>query len=371
MLTETTNLVAMVVDLFGVLAIDVAREFGVDTYVFFTTSAMVLSFFFMSPEFDGRFSCEYRDLSEVKIPGCVPVHGSDLPEPFLDKQEEPYNVMVSLGRKFRYASGVLVNSFVDMEPGGFNGLIEGGLSFGVPVYPVGPMVRTGLDSVDGDYCLKWLDRQPSGSVLFVCFGSGGTLSRDQLQELAFGLELSGKRFLWVVKRPNDVANGTYFGAEMESNGVNECDKFLPNGFLDRTKDVGLVVQNWAPQAQVLSHGSTGGFLSHCGWNSTLESVVNGVPMIAWPLFAEQKMNAVFLSDGLKVGLRVKASENGLVMREDIGNYVRELFDGEYGKLMRINMKKLEEKAKDALKEDGSSTKSLASVAEVWKNSVKE
>ncbi|GLT67931.1 hypothetical protein SLA2020_402040 [Shorea laevis] len=176
--------------------------------------------------------------------------------------------------------------------------------------------------------------------------------------------MSRQRFLWVVKSPHDKAtNATYFGVE----GIGDPFEFLPNGFLERTKGVGLVVPSWAPQAQILSHGSTGGFVTHCGWNSTLESIVHGVPLIAWPLYAEQRMNAVLLADDLKVALRVKAKENGVVGREDIAEYAKGLMEGEEGKLLRNRMQKLKDAAKNVLSPDGSSTKSLAQMVEMWKN----
>ncbi|GLT53671.1 hypothetical protein SLA2020_269280 [Shorea laevis] len=143
--------------------------------------------------------------------------------------------------------------------------------------------------------------------------------------------------------------------------------FLPDGFLERTKGVGLVVPSWAPQVQVLKHGSTGGFLTHCGWNSTLESIVHGVPLIAWPLYAEQRMNSVLLADDLKVALRVKVNDKGLVGREDIANYARGVIEGEEGKLLKRKMKEVKNAAERALSQDGSSTKSLAEVARIWKS----
>ncbi|KAH7847605.1 hypothetical protein Vadar_028006 [Vaccinium darrowii] len=147
-------------------------------------------------------------------------------------------------------------------------------------------------------------------------------------ELAFGLEMSEQRFLWVVRSPNDK------GALSDVNDQNDPLIFLPDGFLDRTKGLGLVVPSWAPQAQILSHRSTGGFLTHCGWNSTLESVVNGIPLIAWPLYAEQKMNAVILTEDLKVVLRLKVSENGIIERTEIADVVKRLMKGEEGNVVR-------------------------------------
>jgi hydroquinone glucosyltransferase len=302
----------------------------------------------------------------VRLPGCVPVQGRDLVDPVQDKKDDAYKWILHLCKLYNSAAGIMINSFIDLEPGAFKALMEENNIGKPPVYPVGPLTQIGSTSGDvgESECLNWLDKQPKGSVLFVSFGSGGTLSHAQLNELSLGLEMSRQRFLWVVRSPHDEAtNATYFGIRSSDDPL----AFLPEGFLDRTKGVGLVVPSWAPQIQVLSHSSTGGFLTHCGWNSILESIVNGVPLIAWPLYAEQRMNSVLLADGLKVALRVKVNENGLVMKEDIANYARSIFEGEEGKSIKSKMNELKSAATRALSEDGSSTKSLAEVARIWKD----
>lgn len=238
-----------------------------------------------------------------------------------------------------------------------------------PVYPVGPLVK--VDGVQagsgpGSECLSWLDEQPHGSVLFVCFGSGGTLTSAQINELALGLEMSEQRFLWVVKSPNDgVANASYFSADSQGDPF----AFLPKGFVERTKGRGFLVSSWAPQTQVLAHGSTGGFLTHCGWNSILESVVYGVPLVAWPLFAEQKMNAVLLTQEIKVALRPRVGEDGLVEKHEIASVVKCLMEGEEGKKLRYQMKNMKEAGARSLGENGSSSNHISQLALKWsKNS---
>ncbi|XAR55122.1 Hydroquinone glucosyltransferase [Bertholletia excelsa] len=361
-LTGSIQLAALVIDMFGTDAIDAAEEFGVPTCMFFPTNAMVLSSFLYLPELDRTFPGEFKDLPEpVKLPGCVPVLGSELIDPLQERKDDAYKWCLHNAKRFSLTKGILVNSYMDLEPGPFKGLSEEWPGI-PPVYPVGPLTRNEPAS-EGTECLKWLDKQPPNSVVFVSFGSGGTLSRDQLTELAYGLEMSGQRFLLVVKSPHDAAaNASYFSAQ----SIDDPVQFLPEGFLDRTNDRGFVVPSWAPQVGVLSHGSTGGFLTHCGWNSTLESIVNGVPMIAWPLYAEQKMNSVMLSTGLKVAVRVKFDEDGLVRRGAIADYVRGLFEGEEGKLLRSRVQELKDAAAKALGEDGSSTKALAEAVCTWK-----
>ncbi|XP_059454757.1 hydroquinone glucosyltransferase-like [Corylus avellana] len=363
-LAESTRLVAAVVDLLALEVFDVAKEFGISSYIFFCTTAMALSFVFHLPELDETFTCEFRDLPEpIKLPGCVPIHGSDLADGFQDRKNEVYKAILQMAKQYPLAAGIMVNSFLDLEPGCFKALMEGKEGW-PPVYPVGPLVQSGSDmnAVEGSECLRWLDKQPNSSVLFVSFGSGGTLSHEQLNELALGLEMSGQRFLWVVRSPHEkAANANYFSVQ----SIKDPFPFLPDGFLERTKEVGLVVPSWAPQVQILKHASTGGFLFHCGWNSTLESILHGVPLIALPLYADQRVSSVLLADDLKVAFRVKVNDKGLVGHKDIANYARGIIEGEEGKLLKSKMKALKNAAERALSQDGSSTKSLAEVAQIW------
>ncbi|KAK3434954.1 hypothetical protein EUGRSUZ_D02353 [Eucalyptus grandis] len=364
-LKESTRLVALVADLFGTDSFDVAQEFNVSPYIFFPTTAMCLSLFLHLPMLDEAVSCEYRDLPEpVKIPGCIPIHGKDLLDPVQDRRNDAYKWILHHARRYRLVEGILLNSFEELEPGAVEYLKreEPGRP---PVYPVGPLVNMEQSSKsDGWECLKWLDEQLDGSVVYVSFGSWGTLSYDQIQELALGLEMSEHRFLWVVRTPNDIAaNATYFTVYSQ----NEPFQFLPKGFLERTKGRGLVLPSWAPQAQVLAHRSTGGFLTHCGWNSTLESIVNGVPLVTWPLYAEQRMNALMLTQDIKVALRPSADpESGLVGRDEIARVVKRLMEGEEGKRIRNRMKDLKDAAAKVLGKDGSSTRALSELALKWK-----
>ncbi|XP_021757633.1 hydroquinone glucosyltransferase-like [Chenopodium quinoa] len=366
-LSKETRLVSVIVDLLGSSIIHLAREFGALSYIFFLSSALGLCCLYSLPKLDKIHSCEYRDLSEPVqfVPGLVPVHGADFPDPVQNRKSEIYHFFLSMIECYSEATGILINSFYDLEPVAFDYLMnDRGREDNVPpVYPIGPVIRTGSEDglIDGSGCIKWLDEQPSDSVLFVSFGSGGNLSHEQVIELAIGLELSGQRFLWVLKTPNNKSNASFFG---DTNNIDNPLEYLPQGFLDRTKGLGFVVPNWAPQVQILSHGSTGGFLTHCGWNSTLESIVHGVPLIAWPLYAEQKLNSVLVADDLNVALRVKPNDKGLIDREKIAEYAKCLMQG---KIQREKMRALKHAAVATLGEDGSSKQSLAKVAEEMKN----
>nr|QNV69589.1 glycosyltransferase [Mentha x piperita] len=365
-LHESKNLAALVVDLFGTDAFDVSRELHIPSYIFYPSTAMALCMFLNLPELDKTVSSEYRDLPEkIKFPGCTPLHGGDLFEPAQDRTNDAYKWAIHQMKRYRLADGIVLNSFKEMEPGPIEYLLQE--EKGKPrVYPIGPIIKMGPKPEDDSSCpcSKWLDDQPSGSVLYVSFGSGGTLSRDQIIELASGLEMSEQRFLWVLRLPNDaLSNATYFNVSSKGDPM----AFLPEGFIERTKGRGLVVPFWAPQAQILAHGSTGAFLTHCGWNSILESITNGVPMIAWPLYAEQKMNAVILHEDAKVAIRVHPREDGLVDRVQITNVVKGLMEGEEGKGIRSRAKDLKDAASRTLSENGASMKFLNDLASKWKS----
>lgn len=361
-LAAATRLAALVVDLFGTDAFDAATELNVPNYIFYPSTAMALSLFLHLPQLHDSVCCEFRDLpGPVCAPGCIPIHGSVLLDPLQDRKNDAYSWVLHHATRYRLADGIMVNSFTGLEPGPLKALQQ----VDVPVYPVGPLVKMDSGDIAGsDPCLRWLDNQPPGSVLFISFGSGGTLSSDQLSELALGLELSEQRFLWVARSPNDgAANATYFSAESQADPFG----FLPQGFLARTRSRGLVVSSWAPQPEVLAHGATGGFLSHCGWNSALESVVRGVALIAWPLYAEQKMNAAMLVEDLRVALRPTPAVDGVVVgRREIARVTRELIEGEEGKRVRSRMRDLKDAAAAVLSENGSSAMSLAELAHKWK-----
>ncbi|CAD5193284.1 unnamed protein product [Musa acuminata subsp. malaccensis] len=297
----------------------------------------------------------------VAVPGCLPIHWKDLPDMVKDRTTEGYRSLLQQLKRYEKAEGILVNSFQEMEPEAAMVLKEKKPGR-PPVHLVGPLVQTGRpsSSPEESLCLKWLDEQPDASVLYICLGSLGVLSRDQVKEMALGLETRGHRFLWVVRRPAD--NGIVGGSE------DDPASYLPHGFLERTTESGLVVSFWTPQIQILSHRAVGGFVTHCGWSSTLESVVHGVPMIAWPLYAEQRMNELMLAEGRKVASRAKEDNDGVVRREQISAAVRELMEREGGRVVLARVRQLQEAAAaKAMVKEAASRNALHEVVAKWKN----
>lgn len=361
-LRDTTRLVAYFADLFGADSFDAAAAAAVPRrYLFFPGNLQGLTLILHLPELDVSMPGEFRDLAEpVRLPGCVPIPGADILSPLQDKSSPSYRWMVHHGARYREADAILVNSFDALEPDAARvlGLPEPGRP---PVYNIGPIIRTdAAGHAPRAACLDWLDRQPAKSVVFVSFGSGGSLPTEQMQELALGLELSGQRFLWVVRSPSDegAVNANYYDAESKKDPL----AYLPAGFMERSKDAGLLVPSWAPQTEVLAHEATGCFLVHCGWNSVLESLAHGVPMVAWPLFAEQRQNAVMLSEGVGAAVRVPETKR----KEEIAAAVREVMAGQgRGAEVRAKVATLQKAAIEGLREGGAATAALDEVANMW------
>ncbi|CAL4971454.1 unnamed protein product [Urochloa decumbens] len=391
-LKSTTNLVAFVADLFGAATLRAARDAaggGVPGYLFFPSNLLMLSLMLHLPRLDADLFAagaagEFRDLPEpVRLPGCVPVPGADILQPLQDRASDAYRWMVRHGERYRDApAGILVNTFDAAEPAAAAAL-RSPEPWRPPVYPIGPVIRhhhpaaaaAGDADDDATGCLGWLDAQPEGSVLFVSFGSGGALSLAQTGELARGLELAGHRFLWVVRAPTDAAAAAAGGDNPGESYYDGCRSkagdpvgFLPAGFMERTKGLGHVVPSWAPQTRVLAHRAVGAMLTHCGWNSVLEAVAAGVPMVAWPLYAEQRQNAVMLCEETMVALRprVAGGEGGLVLAEDVAEVVREVMEGEKGEAARAKVRELKEAARKGLEPGGASYETLAKVVSEWK-----
>ncbi|AET01195.1 putative hydroquinone glucosyltransferase [Medicago truncatula] len=363
--TKTSKLVAIIADYFAYEVFSFAKKLNILSYTYFPSSATVLSLCFHSKVLDETISGEFKDLQEpIKIPGCVPIQGTDLPSSFQDRNSESYNHFLLRSKGINLCDGILVNSFVELESQAVKALIEESINVShPPVYMVGPIIQQNCDNTQNEsQCLSWLDEQKPNSVVFVSFGSGGTISQNQMNELALGLELSSQKFLWVVREPNDIASAIYFDV---SNSKKDPLSFLPKGFLERTNKQGFLVSNWAPQVEILSHKAIGGFVTHCGWFSTLECVVNGVPIVAWPLFAEQRMNATILADGIKIAIRPTIDNvSGVVEKVEIVNVLKRLIVDE-GIEIRRRMKVLKDAAANAMKVDGSSIITMSQLVTKW------
>ncbi|KAH0463756.1 hypothetical protein IEQ34_006542 [Dendrobium chrysotoxum] len=245
--------------------------------------------------------------------------------------------------------GALMNSFYVLEPEYADHYREAmGRAWNVGPVSLCNKEVTNKSTRGGEYpssvnkCLKWLDKRPIGSVVYMCFGSGSLFSMEQLREIALGLEESRLPFVWVVR--------------------NERDDWIPKGYRERIEDVGMVIRGWAPQLVILNHDAIGGFVTHCGWNSSLEGISAGLPMVTWPLYADQFYNEKLLVDILKVGIMVGLKVNTfniemrpIVEAKAVKTAIRRLMgDGIEANERRRRAKQLGEMAKRAVDKGGSS-----------------
>ncbi|KAH7834070.1 hypothetical protein Vadar_012459 [Vaccinium darrowii] len=246
--------------------------------------------------------------------------------------------------------GAVFNSFDELE-GEYLDHLRKEMGHG-RVWGVGPlslpggdetMGRVNPDESPGGGVLSWLDGCPDGSVVYVCFGSQKLLNRDQMEALALGLERSGIRFVWVVKSVS---------AQQMADGYG----LIPDGFEDRVSGRGIVMKGWAPQIPILSHRAVGGFLSHCGWNSLLEGVVVGVMILAWPMEADQFVDARLLVEDLGAAVRVCEGGDSVPDSVELARIVAESMSGNTDQ--KVKAKELRERAIQAVKIGGSSWKAL-------------
>ncbi|CAH9100625.1 unnamed protein product [Cuscuta europaea] len=202
--------------------------------------------------------------------------------------------------------------------------------------------------------MEWLGTKEEKSTVFVSFGSECILSDRDMHELATGLEKSKVNFIWVVKFPKSVNETTTTTTTPE----NLLHKALPNGFLERVGDRGRVVEGWAPQQRILLHPSIGAFMSHCGWNSTVESIECGVPIIAMPMQFDQPLNAKLIVS-LGVGIEVLRDDAGKFRSQDVARVCDEIVNRKLGESIHKNVKVMGENVRlNSMKEMDQAAKSL-------------
>ncbi|KAL3646213.1 hypothetical protein CASFOL_011393 [Castilleja foliolosa] len=357
----SSHLAGLVLDMFCMNFVDIANEFSLPSYVFFTSGACALGLLLhlVSLKFEqNQDLTKYKNSDEKLLIPCfsIPVPAKAFPAVFLD--ETPVTaIIMSNFKRLVETKGIMMNTFDELEPFAIQSLLS---NEKIPkVYPVGPILNLSDDSkkMSSDDNIKtWLDEQHESSVIFLCFGTMGSFEPEQVKEIALALENSGKRFLWSLRKP--VGKGT-----LSMQNPTEYDDFnevLPEGFLERTKGVGRVI-GWAAQVAVLAHPAVGGFVSHCGWNSTLESVWFGVPVATFPLYAEQQINAFELVKELGMAEEIRIDyhrdlkgegETEIVRAEEIEAAIRRLMAEGSG--VRGKVKEMQRKSRMALVEGGSS-----------------
>ncbi|KAI4385962.1 hypothetical protein MLD38_003945 [Melastoma candidum] len=348
---------ALFLDLFCTPLMDAAHDLSLPSYIYLTSGAGFLDFVLHLPVRHPQLKREFFISDpDLPLPGSsLPLPMSSLPGAVFDgDQTGGYAAYLKFSSRFRDARGIVVNTFFELEHQTISSLSR--IDGIPPLYTVGPVIdHKGLPhpSFDRDRweaIWRWLDQLPDSSVVFLCFGSMGGFNVEQVKEIAAGLEHSGHRFLWALRMLDSPK-------QLEEV---KPESILPEGFLGRTEGRGVVC-GWAPQVEVLGHRAIGGFVSHCGWNSTLESLWHGVPMLTWPIYAEQQLNAFRMVKelGLAVELRLDYREGAgeVVKADEIERGVRLLMEGEAGEVRR-KVKEMKEAARRAVCEGGSSYHSI-------------
>ncbi|MCD9638445.1 hypothetical protein HAX54_022441 [Datura stramonium] len=341
--------------------LQVSQELGIPNVAFWTASGCSLWAFLQYPKLveKGYFPLKdesyltngYLDTIIDWIPRMEGIRLKNLPSFITTTVDEPSYIVIKyvmeeILDKILKFSALILNTFDTLE-----GDVMKQISTLYPaIYTIGPLHRSMSNNLsqeedlkligsnlwkeDIPQCLEWLDTKKPNSVVYVNFGSVTVMNNEQLIEFAWGLANTKMNFLWIVR--SDLVMGDL--------------AILPREFLAESKERGLL-GGWCPQEQVLSHPSIGGFLTHCGWNSTFESISFGVPMLCWPFFGDQQTNCWFSCNRWGVGMEI----NSNVKREVIQELVRELMIGEKGKEMKENALKWKKLAEEAINSsDGSS-----------------
>ncbi|KAH7834144.1 hypothetical protein Vadar_013113 [Vaccinium darrowii] len=340
----------------GVMSFTVkaAEEFGVPEVLFWTTSACGFLGYTKYRDLLEKDLVPLKDSSYLTngylettidwIPGMENIRFKDLPS-FI-RTTDPNDLMVNFlageADTARKASAIIINTFDAFE----KPVLDSLSSFLPPIYTLGPLHRM-VNQVSDErvkslhsnlwkeesQCIDWLDTKKPNSVLYVNFGSITVMTPKQLEEFAWGLANSGNDFLWII-RPDLVVGES---------------AILPPEFVTETKERGMLA-NWCSQEKILKHAATAGFLTHSGWNSTIESVCDGIPVICWPFFAEQPTNCWYSCGEWGIGMEIDTN----VRREEVERQVRELMEGEKGKEMKRKAVEWKEKAEEAASPGGSS-----------------
>ncbi|XP_066329762.1 UDP-glycosyltransferase 73C6-like [Miscanthus floridulus] len=338
----------------------VARELGVPRFSFDGFCAFS-SFCMRQMNLHKIFDGVDDDRRSVRVPGFpidVEISRARSPGNFTGPGMKEFGeeIMAESAR----ADGLVVNSFAELEPM-FLDAYEAAI--GKKIWTVGPLFLTPTtmppaaattEDANAVRCASWLESKKPRSVVFVSFGSLVRSSLPQLVEIGHGIEATKRPFIWVVKPGNPA----------------EFEQWLSeDGFESRVGETGLVIRDWAPQKAILSHPATGAFVTHCGWNSVLECVAAGLPMVTWPHFAEQFMNEKLVVDVLRVGVPVGVkdaapwgveTEGVAATRQDVERAVAEVMDcGEEGSARRARAAELGRKAREAVAHGGSSYRNVA------------
>ncbi|KAK9672165.1 hypothetical protein RND81_12G081200 [Saponaria officinalis] len=336
----------LVYDAFLPWALDTAKKYGICGAAFFTQACAVNYIYYLV--YHKRLNLPIEKIP-VEITSLPLMEMRDLPS-FVDSPgvyPAYLKLVLEQNCNLDKADFVLVNTFYDLESKVINEM-----SKECPILTIGPTIPSfyvdkridydrhyglNLYNIDATPIAKWLSTKPPKSIVYVSFGSMACLPNEQMQELAFGLQQCPFKFIWVVR-------------------ASEIDK-LPNNFINDTNQKGLIV-TWSEQLEVLANEAIGCFFTHCGWNSTVEALALGVPMVGMPQWTDQPTDAKFVEDVWGVGVRVNVDEKGIVKRGEIVKCINEVMVGENRLKFVENAKIWKDLSKKAICEGGSSDENI-------------
>ncbi|KAK7316334.1 hypothetical protein VNO77_35292 [Canavalia gladiata] len=334
----------VIYDSFFHWALDVAKRFGIIGAVFLTQNMAVNSIYYHVHLGNLQVPLTQQEFS---LPALPKLQLEDMPSFLLTYVEDPclLDFFVDQFSNIDKADWVLCNTFYELD----NEIASWIKKIWPKFRTIGPNIPSmfldkqyiddqdyGVAQFNYEECIEWLDDKPKGSVVYVSFGSLATLGEEQMEELAYGLRESSSYFLWVVRASEQIK--------------------LPN-FFEKKSEKGLIV-TWCCQLKVLAHQAIGCFVTHCGWNSTLESLCLGVPIIAIPHWSDQSTNAKLMVDVWKVGIRAVVDEKKIVRREALKHCIKEIMASEKGKVMKSNAIQWKTLAIRAVGEGGSSHENI-------------
>ncbi|KAF4346991.1 hypothetical protein G4B88_001081 [Cannabis sativa] len=270
---------------------------------------------------------------------------------FLDFIKTEMQEMKSQAGHLYNTCRAIEGTFLDHLVNGLINVNQGDKKKNKKTWAVGPLHQMAISKKFRDedqWLLEWLDKQEQNSVLYLSFGTTTSFSEEQIEEITVGLEQSGVKFIWILKDGDKIHS---FDNEKQ---VKRTE--LPNGFEERMREkgIGMVVREWVSQVEILGHKATGGFMSHCGWNSCMESISMEVPVVAWPMNYDQPLNALLLTEVLKVGLAVlEWKQSGeLVTSSMISTSVKTLMFSEEGGDIRKRIGELGAEVRNSVAEGG-------------------
>lgn len=331
---------------------DVAKSLDIPYAVLWVQSCASFSTYYHYHFNLENFPNESNPHIDVHLPNMPILKWDELPSFLLPYNPFPVLANVVL-RQFNYLSNpirIFIESFEELEKD-----IVNYMSNFFPIKTVGPLIvdehskigeNIRADLVKADSSItQWLNSKPPSSVVYISFGSIVVPSQEQVDEIAYGLLDSGLNFLWIMKPPRK--NSSF------------PTVVLPQGYLDKVGNKGKVVE-WCLQEEVLAHPSLVCFLTHCGWNSSMEAIVNGVPIVAFPQWGDQVTNAKYLVDEFKIGVRLSrgVTEKRTITRYEVEQSLHEVSSGPKAAEMKSNALNWKKKAAEAVAGGGSSDQNL-------------